>query len=130
MNISVIQNIIQQSLQGTLSFPEVVMKLSALDVESYHVDLIRSENRYYLANGKTHVESVSHEHMTAEKQFSGHLVAEAIRTIQANKINYQEFLNRIMAAGTVYYIAYLSGKKVIYFGRDGDFHVEHFPQAQ
>jgi hypothetical protein len=34
-----------------------------------------------------------------------------------------------MAAGTVYYIAYLTGKQVIYFGRKGEFHIEKFPQA-
>jgi hypothetical protein len=33
-----------------------------------------------------------------------------------------------MEAGTVYYIAYLEGKRVMYIGREGDFHVEHFPK--
>jgi hypothetical protein len=32
-----------------------------------------------------------------------------------------------MAAGTASYSVYLNGRKAIYFGRNGDFHVEPFP---
>ena len=36
-------------------------------------------------------------------------------------------LRRVMAAGTTSYSVYLNGRKAIYFGRNGDFHVEPFP---
>jgi hypothetical protein len=39
-------------------------------------------------------------------------------------------MKEITEAGCVYYIAYLSGKKVIYFGRKGEMHVELFPQPK
>ncbi len=130
MNISAIQNVAQQSLAGTIIFPKVVATLIAEGVESYHADLVRSENRYYATTGQTHVEKLSLDHPQAAQEFSAAQVESAIRESQAGGISYQEFLHKILAAGTVYYIVYLSGKKVIYFGREGNFHVEPFPQPK
>lgn len=130
MNISLIRDVIQQSLAGTMTFPQIVGKLLAEDVESYHVDLIRSENRYYMQNGESYVETVPFSHPQAGRTFSATQVMAAIKAIQTEKITYQEFLHEIIAAGTVYYIAYLTGKKVVYLGREGDFHIEPFPNAK
>lgn len=130
MNIKLIKEIIHGSLENTMTFPEVVTKLLNEGVESYHVDLIRSENRYYMPSGESHVESTSFNHPEAAVKFSATSVKDAIKNIQAGKINYKQFLHQIMDAGTVYYIAYLTGKRVIYFGREGDFLEEHFPQKK
>jgi hypothetical protein len=35
-----------------------------------------------------------------------------------------------MADGTAAYQTFLTGKKVIYFGRKGEFHVEEFPRPK
>ncbi len=40
-----------------------------------------------------------------------------------------EFVSRSTAAGTVGYWAFLTGKRVIYFGRKGEQHIEEFPRA-
>jgi uncharacterized protein YbcV (DUF1398 family) len=128
MNIKLINEIIQGTLKNTMTFPEVVTKLLNEGVESYHADLVRSENRYYMPSGETHVVTVPFEHSKAAEKFSASLVEAAIKSIQSEKIDYKQFLHQIMDAGTVYYIAYLSGKRVIYLGREGDFHVEHFPK--
>ncbi|WP_141734473.1 DUF1398 family protein [Oligoflexus tunisiensis] len=129
MNISTLKEVIQGSWSNTLRFPEVVGKLMAEGVESYHVDLVRAENRYYTASGQHHVESVPFPHPTAAQEFSAEKVAAAVRSSQAGEITYPQFLQRIMDAGTVYYIACLAGRRVIYLGRKGDCHVEHFPPA-
>ncbi len=34
------------------------------------------------------------------------------------------------AAGVIAYWAFLTGKKVIYFGRKGEMHIEEFPRAK
>ena len=39
---------------------------------------------------------------------------------------YPEFLQRATAAGTIAYWVFMAGKKVIYFGRKGESHVEDF----
>lgn len=128
MNIKLISEIIQGSLENTMTFPQVVGKLMAEGMESYHVDLVRGENRYYMPSGETHVQAVPFKHPKAAEKFSAAQVGSAVKNIQTGKIDYKEFLHQIMEAGTVYYITYLSGKRVIYFGREGDFHIEHFPK--
>jgi uncharacterized protein YbcV (DUF1398 family) len=129
MNTSIIKEVIQGSLNNTLKFPEVVSRLLDNGVESYHVDLVLAENRYYTAAGQSHVESVSFPHPVAAQEFSAEKVIAAIRKSQAGDITYTQFIQSIMEAGTVYYIACLTGRRVIYMGRQGDFHVEHFPKA-
>jgi uncharacterized protein YbcV (DUF1398 family) len=56
-------------------------------------------------------------------------VVAAIRAAQADTIRYPEFMKQAMAAGAVAYWVFLSGKKVIYFGRRGEFHIEEFPRS-
>ncbi len=64
------------------------------------------------------------------KEFSKSGIVAAIRGAQADKIRYPEFMRQASAAGVAAYWAYLSGKKVIYFGRKGEFHVEEFPGSR
>ncbi len=130
MNVEKIKEVIDHTLQGKISFPEVVGVLIQEGIESYHVDYVRSENTYYKSNGETHTELVSHKYPVSQKEFSVEKVKNSIKRIQAREIDYHHFSEEIIEAGCVYYIAYLSGKRVIYFGREGDFHVEYFPGAK
>jgi len=59
---------------------------------------------------------------------AGDLVA-AIRGAQADTVRYPEFVRLSTAAGTVGYWAFLTGKRVIYFGRKGEQHIEEFPRV-
>ena len=116
------------TLQGTITFGEVVGKLLGIGVESYHADLVRMEKTYYMPNGETHLEEFTYKGPEIAQDFSEKEVVAAIKAIQKKEINYIEFLNLILKAGTTHYTVFLSGKKAIYFGRRGDFHVEHFPK--
>lgn len=126
----VVREVIDRTLAGTIAFPEVVQKLAALGIESYHVDLVRGENRYYWPDGRSRVESVALDHPAVSGVFSEAGVVSALRQIQANRIDYREFIRQIAAAGSNYYVAYLSGKRVTYSGRNGDSYVEHFPGSR
>lgn len=130
MNPDLFKEVIKGAFDNTLSFPEVVGRLLKAGVASYHVDLIRAENRYYFESDETYVSTVPFEHPKAADAFSAEKVAAAVKAIQQGKINYKQFVDQIMAAGTVYYIAYLTGKQVIYFGRKGEFHIEKFPEPR
>ena len=130
MNTARIDEIIQLSLKGEITFPNVVKGLMEQGVESYHVDLIRGENRYYSHSAKVHAIPNHHVHTNAPEVFSADQVIAAIRDSQQGKINYQTFVERIVQAGCVFYIGYLTGRRVIYFGRNGDLHIEHFPTAK
>ena len=60
---------------------------------------------------------------------SAGLVA-AIRGAQADTVRYPEFVKRSTAAGVIGYWAFLTGKRVIYWGRKGEQHIEEFPKPQ
>lgn len=128
MNPTVIKKVIAQSLKSQINFPQVVGALIKEGVESYHVDMVRGENRYYSAQGDSLVEKVQLPHGQAAQEFSAKGVETAVRKVQQGKSNYENFIHEILAAGCVYYIAYLSGEKVAYFGRNGEVHVEYFPK--
>jgi uncharacterized protein YbcV (DUF1398 family) len=49
---------------------------------------------------------------------------------QRNGQPFREFTRRAMAGGVQGYIAFLRGKRVMYWGRNGEQHVEWFPGAK
>ncbi len=63
-------------------------------------------------------------------EFSLSGIAAAIRGAQADTVRYPEFVTLATAAGVIGYWAFLTGKKVIYFGRKGEAHVEEFPRPK
>jgi uncharacterized protein YbcV (DUF1398 family) len=130
MNLEIIRNTLAGSLAGTNAFPDVVRILTAEGVESYRADLVRLEETFYMPDGTTHVEKMDFPARGIGEHFSTAGVVSAIRASQAGKSKYQEFLSRVMDAGTTGYVVYLTGKKAIYFGRKGEFHVEEFPRPK
>jgi uncharacterized protein YbcV (DUF1398 family) len=115
---------------GKLIFPEVVRRLLEVGVESYFCDLGTGAETFYLSGGETHVEKMVLPLSPVAEDFSAPDVIAAIRGAQADKIRYPEFIKRSAAAGVIAYWAFLTGRKVIYFGRKGEFHVEDFPGAK
>lgn len=111
-----------------MSFPQVVKQLAMLGAERYHADLVRLQKTYYFPPGDSEIHSVPLANPPAiAGEFAVAEVAEAVRAIQAGNIDYSEFLQRIMKAGTASYDVFLTGRKVVYTGRRGDFYVENFP---
>jgi uncharacterized protein YbcV (DUF1398 family) len=117
----------QRSDAGTITFPEVVGKLIAAGVESYHADYYRREKTYYMPGGESHVTPQELPGVAIATAFSPQGVEQAVRRIQRGEIGYMEFLRLTMLAGCVGYGVYISGRRAIYFGRTGDNYVEPFP---
>jgi len=115
------------SLEDGLPFPEVVARLAGIGCEQYHADFRRQEKTYYMPDGETHIDTLPLGSRAIASAFSADQVAAALRAIQAGQINYVEFLERIMAAGCVGYLVFVTGRRVIYLGRHGETYLEHFP---
>lgn len=126
----VMQECTKASDEERVTFPEVVMKLMEVGVERYHADLLRAEKTYYLPNGNSEVVPNQAAAGVPAKDFSAAGVEAAVRAIQAQRIKYKEFCERITAAGCVGYFVSLAGRRAVYYGRTGDNHVEWFPTAQ
>ena len=125
--IEVVTECSHGSHEGRLSFPEVVRKLMGVGVERYHADLSRGERTYYMPDGSSHVVA-GEDGADAAREFSPAGIEAALRAIQAKKIDYRQFCAAILAAGCVGYFVCLTGRRAVYFGRQGDSFVEPFPK--
>jgi uncharacterized protein YbcV (DUF1398 family) len=130
MNTDVMQSTLRDSEAGTITFPEVVAALSAANTEGYYKDLLRREVTYYLADGSTHSEPLTLAAHPVPAVFSQDALVAAIRAAQRDEVRYPDFIVRAIEAGTAAYRVFINGRRVIYFGRNGDIHVEHFPAAK
>jgi len=130
MNTTIIIETARKTLAGTISFPEVVGQLLAAGVEYYHVDYAGLKKTFYSADGDMVVTPINYEGLPP---VAGDFDAAALRAdildSQRNNQPYRDFTVRAMKAGTQGYFAFLCGKRVIYFGRQGDQHTEWFPGA-
>lgn len=125
--IAVIQDCASRTTQGTITFGEVVGKLIDIGVERYHADFSRHEGTFYMPNGQSLVVWMKYPTQDVAKTFSEKGIAEAIGKIQRGEIIYTDFVALTQAAGCVGYFVQIVGKRVLYFGRNGEVHVEPFP---
>jgi uncharacterized protein YbcV (DUF1398 family) len=130
MHSSVIHEAMAESQAGRLIFPEVVRRLLASGVESYFVDFAKGEMTFYMVDGTTNIDKMIVHSTAVAGEFSLPGIVAAIRGAQADTVRYPEFVTLATAAGVVGYWAFLTGKKVIYFGRKGGFHIEEFPRPK
>jgi uncharacterized protein YbcV (DUF1398 family) len=130
MNSNVMRDTVIKSLDGTMAFPEIVQTLLAEGVERYHADLVRLEKTFYMPDGATHVERMPIEPLAIGETFVGADLVATIRDSQTAGQNYVDFLRRATAAGSTDYTVYLQGRRAIYFGRKGEYHIEVFPGAK
>jgi uncharacterized protein YbcV (DUF1398 family) len=130
MNIDVIHEVMAETQEGKLVFPEVVRRLLEIDVESYFCSLAGGTETFYMRDGQAHTEKMILPMAPIAEEFSAPGLNAAIRGAQADTIRYPEFAKRSAAAGVIAYWAFLTGRKVIYFGRKGESHTEEFPSVK
>ena len=123
----VIQGCAQGALTGEMTFPEIVGRLAQISVERYHADYSRREITYYFPDGDSLVVATPHPPQTTATEFSASAVEAAVRQSQRNEHTYLDFIRKTTAAGCVGYFVQITGRRVLYFGRNGETHVEHFP---
>jgi uncharacterized protein YbcV (DUF1398 family) len=124
------QECLDAAYDKTASFPEIIGKLMEAGFEGYLVDYRRHTTSYYLADGDTVVlENRPSQDMVAIA-FDQTAVSAQIRWAQANppEYSYTAFCKNVKASGCAGYLVSFPGKRVLYFGRTAETHVEHFPQ--
>lgn len=116
--------------EDTLTFPSIVKTLMDAGFEGYQIDFRRGTARYYLPSGGS-TELTAHDLAgSVAEGFDATTVQRAIREAQVNApgYTYVGFCEKVRGAGCAGYIVSFLGKRVIYFGRTAETHVEHFPQ--
>jgi uncharacterized protein YbcV (DUF1398 family) len=130
MNTEIVANTARATLEGTISFPDVVSQLLAAGVEYYHVDYITMRKTFYSTDAHTVVTPINYEGLpSVAADFNEAALRANILDSQRNGQKYRDFTRRAMEAGTQGYFAFLRGKRVTYIGRQGDQHTEWFPGA-
>ncbi len=110
-----------------ITFPEVIHRLMKAGIELYYADLLHSSKTYYAGN-TAHAVACLKKHGKVADSFNSEGVVRAIKQIQSGEIKYQEFIRKIMDSGVVCYMVFVKGRKAIYFGRNGEQHIEEFPK--
>jgi len=123
---AIIHEMTRASDEERITFGEVVGALARAGVERYHADLVVANKTYYLPDDTFEI-IPCHAVSRPARAFSAGGVEAAVRAIQTRRIKYREFCELIAAAGCVGYLVTLTGARAIYYGRDGDEHVERFP---
>ncbi len=131
MNADEIALLAKAAQDGSMPFPEIVGKLIANGVEYYHVDYATRSFTFYSASGAAVLAAIIFEGLPSiAEDFDVAALKAAILDSQQQGQKFRAFCGRAMQAGVQGYMAYLRGKRVTYFGRQGDQHTEWFPGAE
>lgn len=115
------------SEEDSLNFGQVLGELAGAGVEGYCADFRRSTKIYYLPDGECIEVPARDPDVAISSTFDAGLVEAAVRQSQAGTHTYRAFCEKVMAAGCSGYLVSLLGRRVVYFGRTAETHVEHFP---
>ncbi|HEY3778514.1 MAG TPA: DUF1398 family protein [Rhizomicrobium sp.] len=115
--------------EDRMSFPQVLGALVEAGIEGYLCDLRRATKTYYLPDGTCIETAAAGVGRLVAEPFDAAAVESAVRRSQGGTQTYREFCERVAAAGCAGYLVSLPGRRVLYFGRTGDTHTEHFPAA-
>lgn len=115
---------------STMDFPSIVRSLMEAGFEGYDVDYRSGTSTYFLPNGESLQLSLPKSGSSVAAEFRADDVERAVREAQnkAPGYTYAGFCTKVKAAGCAGYMVSFLGKRVVYFGRTAETHVEHFPR--
>lgn len=114
---------------NTMTFPQIVGTLMREGFEGYMIDFRRAVAIYYLPDGDSVEISTHRVDAPVAPTFDVVPIQAAIREAQqlVPGYTYGGFCQKVASAGCAGYIVSFSGRRVLYFGRTAETHVEHFP---
>lgn len=124
-----VQRCLAAAYDGTLDFPTIVRTLIEAGLEGYQVDYRRGTATYFLPSGDSVELATPKEGGSVAAEFQAKLIEQAVREAQAKEpgYTYAGFCAKVKAAGCAGYMVSFLGRRVVYFGRTAETHVEHFP---
>jgi uncharacterized protein YbcV (DUF1398 family) len=124
---SIIRATLSASNDGRIHFGQIVENLIGAGVESYNVDYRAHRVTYYQPCGETLTLDLGVSEVDIAMDFSATAIKQAILGAQRGEVMYPEFKKLSQAAGCIGYTVWISGRHVSYYGRNGETHVEQFP---
>ncbi len=126
---AVARDCLDAALRGTSSFPEIVRRLMEAGFEGYAVDYRRDTQTAYHGGGGSVLMQMPPMPGSVAASFDAVGVGRLVRWAQANgpDYSYQAFSEKVKQAGCAGYLVSFPGRRVLYFGRTAESHLEHFP---
>lgn len=123
------QACLDAAYDNTLSFPQIVAALADAGFEGYAVDYRRNTTTYFLPDGDSVELANRAPASTVAGRFDSDGVIAQIKWAQANPPDYSygAFCKNVKISGCAGYIVSFLGRRVLYYGRTAETHVEHFP---
>lgn len=114
---------------GSLAFPEIIRLLIDAGFEGYSVDYRGNSQTYYLTDGDCVTLDMPGGAGIVAPHFDAARIEGLVRWAQSDAADYSyaAFSDQAMAAGCAGYLVSFPGRRVVYFGRTAETHVEHFP---
>ncbi|MGA8892504.1 MAG: hypothetical protein WB493_13115 [Anaeromyxobacteraceae bacterium] len=128
--IAVARKCLSGAEEGTMDFPAIVRTLMDAGFDGYTVDYRRATATYFLPDGDGVELPMPRTGAGVAAGFDASAIAQAVREAQAKApgYTYAGFTAKVMAAGWAGYMVSFPGRRVLYFGRTAETHVEHFPR--
>lgn len=114
----------------SMAFPDIVGALIKAGFEGYVVDYRRNTTTYFMPDGDNIVLANRASEAPVAAMFDQAGIAAQVKWAQANppEYSYADFCKNVKALGCAGYIVSFLGRRVLYFGRTAETHLEHFPQ--
>ena len=123
----VLKEQIATAYQNATGYPDLVIKLITLGVQSYTVEVATGIVLYRFDAGEHVLHEQSRVARSVADDFNYELTVKAVKDTQQGKTDYPAFLNDIAKAGVRFYEAALTGNlRVTYIGAGG-FYEEAIP---
>lgn len=124
------QTCLMAAQDDSLSFPRIVTRLIEAGFEGYAVDYRQNLQSFHLPSGEVLTLPMPDHGGAVAPDFDGPALRAKIAWAQsgAPDYTYAAFSRGAKAAGCAGYIVSFPGRRVLYFGRTAETHVEHFPR--
>ena len=111
---------IKEAYKVVKAYPDLVLKLVTIGVQSYTVDVATGIMLYRFDGGKHVLHQAKQIARQVTDEFSYELTVQAVKDTQQGKTDYPSFLDDIAKAGVRFYEATFTGNmRVTYIGVDG-----------
>jgi uncharacterized protein YbcV (DUF1398 family) len=114
---------------NTMTFPQIVARLSEEGFEGYAIDFRRALATYYTTDGDFAEVATHKVHHLVAPAFDAERIKAAVKEAQqlVAGYTYLAFCEKVASAGCAAYFVSFSGRRALYIGRTAETHVEHFP---
>lgn len=128
--IAIAESCLNGAYDDTMDFPNIVGTLMDAGFDGYVVDYRCHTTTYFLPSAEHVVLENRPSNDAVASNFDQAGVAAQIKWAQSGAADYSygAFCKNMKGFGCAGYIVSFLGRRVLYFGRTAETHVEHFPQ--